>query len=49
MEHYYSVTERLVEIYKYILPTFHLMKKFEHRLEEYRMNIPIIEQYVKKT
>lgn len=48
LEHYYSVTERLVEIYKYILPTFHLMKKFEHRLEEYRMNIPIIEQYVKK-
>lgn len=48
LEHYYSVTERLVEIYKYILPSFHLMKKFKHRLDEFRMNIPIIEQYVKK-
>ncbi|UQZ76614.1 aminoglycoside phosphotransferase [Niallia circulans] len=48
LEHYYSVTERLVEIYKYILPTFHLIKKFEQRLEEFRGNLLIIEQYIKK-
>ena len=48
LEQYYSVTERLVEIYKYILPAFDLMKKLEQRLEEFRMNKPIIERYLKK-
>ncbi|EOR25580.1 aminoglycoside phosphotransferase [Niallia nealsonii AAU1] len=48
LEQYYSVTERLVEIYKYILPAFDLMKKLEQRLEEFRMNRPIIERFLKK-
>lgn len=48
LERYYSVTERLVEIYKYILPSFHLMKKLEQRLQEFRSNKQIIERYINK-
>lgn len=48
LEQYYSVTERLVEIYKYILPSFNLMNKLEQRLEEFRSNKQIIEHYIKK-
>ncbi|WP_312093431.1 phosphotransferase [Niallia sp.] len=48
LEHYYAVTERLVEIYKYILPSFHLMKKLEQRLAEFKCNKRIIERYLKK-
>ncbi|WP_400242625.1 phosphotransferase [Niallia sp. JL1B1071] len=47
LEQYYTVTERLVEIYKYILPSFHLMKKLEQRLEEFRSHKSIIEHYLK--
>ncbi|MGN8841284.1 phosphotransferase [Niallia sp. HCP3S3_B10] len=47
LEHYYTVTERLVEIYKYILPSFHLMKKLEQRLVEFRSNKSIIEHFLK--
>ena len=49
LEQFYSVTERLVNIYQYILPPFQIIDKWQTRKAQFEKNRDIVEKYIDET